>query len=146
MKKVLCICIICVANLLNAKDGAYAFEMGYTQPNFSSAYRPNIYNSFQSSVVHTKQLEIQEYILQRLDWLHLNIDKLANSNRASKVDTSKLDNIAEGTSNLVKNTDTIEAIGVWIIVLLVIIAIILGRILHATNKNNKLLQKCIQSE
>ena len=55
------------------------------------------------------------------------------------------DNIAEGTSNLVKNTDTIEAIGVWIIALLIIIAVILSRILHATNKNNKLLQKCIQS-
>ena len=79
MKKVLCICIIiCGANLLNAKDGKYAWEMSYSTPDFSAAYRPNVYVDFQSTAVHTKQLEIQEHILQRLDWLHLNMDKLAN--------------------------------------------------------------------
>ena len=148
MKKVLCICIIiCGANLLNAKDGKYAWEMSYSTPDFSAAYRPNVYVDFQSTAVHTKQLEIQEHILQRLDWLHLNMDKLANKELDKRVFklVQNTDNIAEGTSNLVKNTDTIEAIGVWIIALLIIIAVILSRILHATNKNNKLLQKCIQS-
>ena len=139
MKKVLCIFIICVASLLNAKDGEDPFEMGYYSSEISRAYSPNIYRNFQSSVVHTKQLEIQEYMLQRLDWLHLNIGKLANGDK-------KLDNIAEGTSNLIKNTDTIEAIGVWIIILLTLILITLNCILRAINKNTKLLQNCIQSE
>lgn len=146
MKKVLCICVICVVNLLNAKDGEYAWKMSYSSPKYSDAYSPNIYHTFDSSIVYTRQLEIQEYMLQRLDWLHLDMDKLASREESVLVRRTDDLDLVKRTGDLIKNTDNIEAIGVWIIILLILIGIILNSILRAINKNNKLLQKCIQSE
>lgn len=44
--------------------------LGYDQ-HFSSGYYPNKYMDFKSSIVYTAQLEIQENILSRLDWIFL---------------------------------------------------------------------------
>ena len=46
------------------------FALGYDQ-HFSSGYYPNKYMDFKSSIVYTAQLEIQENILSRLDWIFL---------------------------------------------------------------------------
>ena len=44
--------------------------LGYDQ-HFSSGYYPNKYMDFKSGIVYTAQLEIQENILSRLDWIFL---------------------------------------------------------------------------
>lgn len=153
MKKLLFICIASLTFLLNAKNGEYAYEMGYYSPDTYDAYSPNIYRGFKSDVVYTKQLEIQEYTLQRLDWLHLNIDKLGNKIKTIDAIVKNTDAIVENTNDIdltvdiiARNIDTLKLIGTGVVLLLIIIAVILCRILQAINKNMKLLQNCIQSE
>lgn len=146
MKKLLFICITSLTFLLNAKNGEYAYEMGYYSPDTYDAYSPNIYRGFKSDVVYTKQLEIQEYTLQRLDWLHLNIDKLGNKIKNTDAIVENTNDIDLTVDIIARNIDTLKLIGTGVVFLLIIIAVILCRILQAINKNMKLLQNCIQSE
>ncbi|MBO5906262.1 MAG: hypothetical protein J6Q84_07580 [Kiritimatiellae bacterium] len=149
MKKLLFICITSLTFLLNAKNGEYAYEMGYYSPDTYDAYSPNIYRGFKSDVVYTKQLEIQEYTLQRLDWLHLNIDKLGNKIKtidAIVKNTDAINDIDQTVDISVRNIEALKLIAMGVVLLLIIIAVILCRILQAINKNMKLLQNCIQSE
>ena len=120
--------------------------LGYDQ-HFSSGYYPNKYMDFKSGIVYTAQLEIQENMLSRLDWIFLenkSIDHKVESgihrleSSIYKVETgisklkSEISNI-ESDSNLCLNA----IIGILVVFMLLLLSFLLyiGMTLNKIVKN-----------
>ena len=126
MKRIF-ILLFCLVTLLGNGKEIEPYYMSYSYPNSKNIYDPHAYDDYKYGVVYTKQLEIQEYILQRLDWLHLNIDKLANANKEDK--------------NFIIILNSIKLLVIQLIVLMVCIFIMLVAMFYAIHQNNKLVKQ-----
>ena len=56
-----------------------SINMDVRRPDSDDHYSPHVYNYYQSGIVHTEQLKMLEYQLQRLDRLHTNLDTIKSS-------------------------------------------------------------------
>lgn len=79
------------------------FGMHYYAPDSKLAYSPNMYRDFKYDIVHTKQLEIEEYLLQRNDWQFIKLSEINDS-------VKKLPEINDSVKQI--------KVAIWILVLL----------------------------
>ena len=127
MKRIFILLFCLVALLGNGKE-IEPYDMSYSYPNSKDIYDPHVYNDYKYGVVHTEQLEIQEYILQRLDWLHLNVDNLANKKDKNLIIIPTLLN-------------SIKLLVIQLIILMVCIFIMLVAMFYAIYQNNKMVKQ-----
>lgn len=98
-----------------ASMNKYPFSLSYSSNDLSDAYAPNFNRVFDSTVVYTKQLEIQEYLLQRTDFIFLKLKELDEKVEVLNKNLSKIENVVDDNATTVR-------VGV--------IAIIIGILLH----------------
>ena len=89
------------------------YGMHYYAPESKLAYSPNMYRDFKYDIVHTKQLEIEEYLLQRNDWQFIKLSEINDS-------VKKLSEINDSVKKLPEINDSVKQIkvAIWILVLL----------------------------
>ena len=72
---ILCICAIPSYGY----EQSSSINMGVRRLDSDDHYSPHVYNYYQSGIVHTEQLKMLEYQLQRLDRLHTNLDTIKSN-------------------------------------------------------------------
>ena len=77
MKRCIIVMILCICAIASyGYEQSSSINMDVRNPDLDGHYSPHVYNYYQSGIVHTEQLKILEYQLQRLDRLYTNLDTI----------------------------------------------------------------------
>ena len=80
MKHCIIVMILCICTIASyGYEQSSSINMGVRGLDSDDHYSPHVYNYYQSGIVHTEQLKMLEYQIQRLDRLHTNLDTIKSN-------------------------------------------------------------------